>query len=148
MGNIKSKLIIDISASELTNRRIYNDTGIGSGREARYMVLKVSLDNKTYYCCLSGGRLENGEVLLTTVGSAAFETLMAIPVGKSDQVVMKEVKIGSTPLDQKVKTVLRKLPSGSKVCFFGDMEGELDGCFFDVFNVSGTVEVIPKQFYL
>jgi hypothetical protein len=138
---MKSKMITGVSASELTNRRITNRAGFYPGQRLAYMVMKVRLDSKTYYCCLSGGKLENGEASLTEVGLAALETLLALPVGNDSEIVMQEVKLGATPLSQKVKQTLRKLPSGSKVCFFGDMSRELDGVLLDVFNVSGTTDV-------
>ncbi len=140
-NDIQSKMITGVSASEITNRRITSDIGLQPGQKVTYTVMKVKLDHKTYYCCLSGGKFENGEALLTEIGRAALETLLALPVGIDTSVVMQEVKIGSTPLSQKVKQTLRKLPSGSKICFFGDMAGELDGVLIDAFNVSGTTEV-------
>jgi hypothetical protein len=141
MSDIKSKLISGVSASEITNRRFQKQAGIAPGTKIAYMVLKVKLDSKTYYCCLSGGKLDSGEVLLTDVGRAALETLLGLPVGNDEDIVFQEVEIGETPLDIKVKATLRKLRSGSKVCFVGDMAGELDGKLFNVFNVSGSTEV-------
>jgi hypothetical protein len=140
-SKIQSKMITGVSASEITNRRLTNKTGLQPGQKLAYMVMKVKLDHKTYYCCLSGGELKDGAAHFTEIGKAALETLLALPVGNDDELVMQEVKLGVTPLDQKVKQTLRKLPSGSKICFFGDMAGALDGVLFDVFNVSGTTEV-------
>lgn len=141
MSKLKSKMITGVSASEITNRRITRDMGISPGTQIAYMLLKVKLENKNYYCCLSGGHIENNETYFTEVGKAAFETLLHLPAGNDSDVVVQEIKIGQTPLEEKVKTILRKLPSGSRVCFLGDMAGELDGVLFNVFNVSGSTEV-------
>lgn len=144
MSEIKSKMITGISASEITNRRIVRDAGLTMlkvGTKIAYTVMKSKLDNKTYYCCLSGGSIVNGEPNFTQIGLAAFETLMALPVGNECDVVIQEVKICETPLSQKIKSTLRKLPNNSKICFIGDMAGELDGVLINIFNPSGTTEV-------
>ena len=71
--------------------------------------------------------MEDGEVMLTQVGQAALESLTSLHVGKNEIFVMLELKLGLTPLRDKVKDTLRKLASGSLICFFGDMADELDG---------------------
>lgn len=141
MGDIISKLITDVAASQVTNQRFKKQLGLKPGQKIGYMVFKTKLDNKTYYCCWAGGKLVDGEAHLTEVGTAALETLAALPVGNDDTLVMQELKLGQTPLREKVKNTLRKLPSGSKVCFFGDMSGELDGHMHKAFNVSGGTEI-------
>jgi hypothetical protein len=144
MADFKSQLISGVTASAVTNQRFKKELGLGSRQQISYMVLRAKLDGKTYYCCWSGGCIEDGEVKFTEVGSAALETLVSLPVGKDDALVMQELKLGDTPLQQKVKNALRKLPSGSKVCFFGDMSGELDGHMHQAFNVVGTVELTAE----
>ena len=139
--DFKSQLISGVTASEVTNQRFRRDVGLSAQQQPMYMVLRVKLDGKTYYCCWSGGQVVDGDVQLTEVGRAALETLTALPLGNNDTLVMQQLKIGATPLQQKVKNALRKLPSGSKVCFFGDMSGELDGHMHQAFNVVGTVNV-------
>lgn len=144
MPNIKSKMITGVSASEITNRRIIRDSQIDflkPGTRIAYMVMKVKFDNKTYYCCLSGGVIKEGEPKFTQIGMAAFETLMALPVGNDSDVFIQEIKIGSTSLEDKVKQTLRKNIGGAKICFVGDMAGELDGKLLNIFNVSGDTEV-------
>jgi len=141
MSDFKSQLISGVTASQVTNQRFKKSIGLESRQAVAYMVLRVKLDGKTYYCCWSGGSVENGDVKLTEVGRAALETLSALPVGKDDTLVMQELKLGVTPLQQKVKNALRKLPSGSKICFFGDMSGELDGHMHSAFNVIGSTEI-------
>ncbi len=141
MVDFKSQLITGVTASEVTNQRFKKQIGLSSQQQPMYVVLRVKLDGKTYYCCWSGGCVEDGDVKLTEVGQAALETLAALPVGSNETLVMQQLKLGPTPLQQKVKNSLRKLPSGAKVCFFGDMAGELDGHMHQAFNVVGTVDI-------
>jgi len=136
----ESKLINGFSASEVTNLRLKKEMGITSNAMAQYMVYKTKLDGKTYYCCWSGGRLVDGDASLTQVGQAALETLISLPVG-NETLVLQELRVGQTELRDKVKATFRKLPSGSKVCFFGDMAGELDGKMHQAFNVTGTIDI-------
>jgi len=142
-NNIRSKLITGISASDSTNQQVAfeNNKKLQPGQKINYTVLVTTLDKKQYYCCLAGGVMEDSGVKLTRVGKAAVEVLMALPVGDSERLVMQELKLGPTPLKKKVKKVLRKLPPESKICFFGDMSGELDGHIHKALNFSGQVEI-------
>jgi len=141
MTQFESKLITGVTASEVTNRRLGKEVSLEARQQIQYMVLKTKLDGKTYYCCWSGGELVEGDVRLTEVGRAALETLANLPVGGNQTLVMQQLKLGPTPLQDKVKATFRKLPSGSKICFFGDMSGELDGEMHKAFNVTGSVEI-------
>lgn len=141
MGQLESKLITGVTASDVTNRRLGKEIGLQARQQLAYMVFETKLDGKTYYCCWSGGALIDGDVHLTQVGRAAMETLDGLPVGDNNTLVMQQLKIGATPLRDKVEATLRRFPSGSKVCFFGDMSGELDGEMHAAFNVTGSVEI-------
>jgi hypothetical protein len=58
----------------------------------------------------------------------------------SDTLVFQHVVLGETPLKTKIKAALRGAPANSKICFFGDMQGELDGVLSDVFNIQTSPE--------
>lgn len=103
------------------------------------MVFETSFKSKKIYCCLSGGAIEDGEASLTLVGQAAMEALLNLPFGDSSTLIMQELKIGPTPIREKVRAAVMRAPEGAKVCFIGDMQGELDGVAFDALNPSGEI---------
>lgn len=102
------------------------------------MVMETQVDGIIYYCCWSGGVIEGEEVKLTAIGMAALETLMALPVGYEGPIHFQQLKIGKTPLKKKVIRMLKAKPKGSKVCFVGDMVGELDDEMCRAFCLIGS----------
>jgi hypothetical protein len=100
--------------------------GIPSEKSINLMVFEVEYDRKKYYCC-GPGEIRNGQPHMTLIGQAAVEALANRPLGNNDTLIFQELKLGPTPLRNKVKAALNRAPSNSKICFFGDMSGELDG---------------------
>ena len=137
-AQIRSKLIDDAIVNELDNRRITKELGCSPATKICAVLLKVSFERKTFYCCMAGGEVDavKGDFSLTHIGRMTLDALMNLPV-KNEQIVFQEVKIGTIPLRQKITRVFRRFPSGTKICFIGDMAGELDGVLFNVFNVEG-----------
>jgi hypothetical protein len=132
--DIKSELIMGVSASEETERKLRAVHGVGS-RQINFMVMETTIGRMKYYCCWSGGSLVDGEVHLSMVGQGAMEALNALPFGDQGTICFQELCIGRTPLRKKIIKNLIEKPAGSKVCFFGDMGGELDGKMMDAFNM-------------
>lgn len=64
---------------------------------------------------------------MTLVGQTAVEALSNLPLGHNDSLIFQELKLGSTPLRNKVKATLKRPPANSKTWFTGDMQSELDG---------------------
>ncbi|MCI7949320.1 hypothetical protein GOY59_02175 [Klebsiella pneumoniae] len=137
MSIIKSRMIHGVQPNPDTLAEIRQQMGIGEDKEIVFMALEVEFDRKTYYCSLSGGKLEDGEPVLTLVGRAALEVIVNHP-SPNDTLVFQQVKLGETPLKNKVKAALKNAPANSKICFFGDMHGELDGVLSDVFNIQAS----------
>ena len=51
-------------------------------------------------------------------------------------------KLGETPLRNKIKATLKEARPNSKICFIGDMQGELDGHITQALNLQeGMVKV-------
>ncbi len=144
MSVIKSKLISGIIGNELRNQKFRKEMGLNYNQKLTYMVMETKVDGVIYYCCWSGGTIEGEDVKLTEVGRAALETLMALPVGNENSIYFQQVKIGKTSLKKKVINMLKEKPKGAKVCFVGDMSGELDGHMFPAFNVKGSKELVVK----
>ncbi|HBK3302464.1 hypothetical protein I5679_18905 [Citrobacter koseri] len=139
MSIIKSRMIEGIRPNAETLTAIKEQMGIEEDTDVRFMALEVQFDRKIYYCALSGGKLENGEPILTLVGQAALEVIINHP-SPNNTLVFQQVKLGETPLKTKVKATLRNAPANSKICFFGDMQGELDGVLSDVFNIKASLD--------
>ncbi|WP_192458023.1 hypothetical protein [Musicola keenii] len=137
MPIIKSKMLTDAKPSDETTRLLLEQLDLPPDTPIALMVLAVEFDRKKYYCCLSGGEIRNGQPHFTLVGQAAFEALANHP-SPNDTLTIQEIKLDEIPLKNKVKAVLKRAPSNSKICFIGDMQGELDGVLSDVFNINHT----------
>jgi len=70
------------------------------------------------------------------VGRGATEALTSLP-GKTTALIFAELKLGPTPLQEKVKQVILDAPEGSRICFLGDLAGSLDGKMGPAFNLAG-----------
>jgi hypothetical protein len=106
-------------------------------------------------CCWSGGKVEKegwqsaGDIALTLAGRAAISALSMLPacmdahpVAKG-RLVLRELRLGKTPLRDKVIDAILDAQPGDRIAFVGDLAGELDGKMSLAFNPSGepiTVE--------
>jgi hypothetical protein len=130
---MKSRLI-EATASPEIEANLSQLNEIPGNCNLRFMVFETTCHGKTINICLSGGRMVDGEPELTLIGSAAFEALIRLP-GDCKAMVFKEIKIGKTPLREKVEQTIMEAPEGARICFFGDMSGELDGVLLDSLNM-------------
>lgn len=107
-----------------------------------FMVFETVFKAKTVYCCWSGGALVDGELQLTLIGRASMEALVNLPFGSEDEIRFQELRLGHTPLRDKVRATIMAAPDGAKICFFGDMQGELDGHMAKALNLQPGVRDI------
>lgn len=140
MSIIKSRMIQGAKANPETITEIKQQMGLDDDSNIAFLALEVEFDRKTFYCALSGGRMENGEPALTLIGRAALEAVINYP-SPNNTLTFQQVVLGEKPLKSKVKATLKKAPANSKICFFGDMQGELDGVLLDVFNLQKSPEI-------
>lgn len=142
MPTIKSTLVAGAKPEAGTLLQVQEKMGTRPGQALEFMVLEVEYDRKKYYCCWAGGEIKGGKPHMTLVGQAAVEALSNLPLGSNDSLIFQELKLGSTPLRNKVKATLKRAPANSKICFVGDMQGELDGHLAQVFNLQkGSINV-------
>lgn len=137
--SLTSKLIQGTKPEASTIAEIQQATGLPTDRQIALMVFETSFKDKKIYTCLSGGSIENGEPRLTLIGKAALESLVNLPMGDSSTVIFQEVKVGPTPVREKMRAAVMRAPEGAKLCFIGDMQGELDGVAFKALNVGRDV---------
>lgn len=133
--SLSSKLIHGTKPEVSTIDEIQRVMGLPADRQIALMVFETSFKDKKVYCCLSGGAIENGEPRLTLIGKAALEALINLPMGDETSLILQELKVGPTPIREKVRAAVMRAPEGSKLCFIGDMQGELDGVAFKALNV-------------
>ena len=107
-------------------------------------VLRQGSTRKTVYCCLSGGEVRDGDAALTLVGRAALTMLLLIPTPPDTPITLQELRIGKIPLRTKVQRAVKNAPAGRKICFFGDMSGELDGKALDSLGWNQTIERVYR----
>lgn len=142
MLKIETKLIEGATANQETEIELRKTMGIEPEVAINPMVFEVNYNNKKYYCCWSGGSLVNDKPAFTLLGQAALEGLINLPLGNNDVIKLQELKMGPTPLRSKIKKVLKKHRANTKICFFGDMSGELDGHMTPAFNlVDGKISL-------
>ncbi|MFO1432954.1 MAG: hypothetical protein U1F76_23055 [Candidatus Competibacteraceae bacterium] len=138
-----SSRLLPVGASELTNARLATSFGFSSTQSMGFLVFETTLGEKTVYCCLAGGCLaDDGTVWLTAIGHGALEALMSLPTG-SGTLILQELKLGRTPLHDKIVKAVDAAPPGARICFFGDLTGELDGVAFKALNVQAVMSKVP-----
>ncbi len=142
MPTIKTKHILGTKPEPETLKTVQEGAGIPVDVSMNFMVFEVDYDRKKYYCCWSGGELKDGQPYFTPVGKAAMEALVNLPMGNQDTLIFQELKLGPTPLRDKIKAALKRAPLNAKICFIGDLQDELDGHLHQAFNVvQGTINI-------
>ncbi len=132
---INSELMTNISASQETNQQIVEMLGMEHDGDIQYHVYHTQADDKEVYCCLSGGLVENNEIVFTPIGLAAFEALSQVSE-QEDNFYAEELKIENGSIKSQVEAVLKKVPSFAKVCFIGDMTGDLKESIAEIFPLA------------
>lgn len=135
MATISTRFIQGSKPRPATLRRLMAEFALPDDVAVELMVFEVRYGGCKYYCCWSGGELRDGAPHLTLVGRAAMEALTNLPLGDQAILVMQELKLGPTPLRDKIRQTLERHPANTKICFLGDMQGELDRHLFEAFNV-------------
>lgn len=135
MPKIKSTQIIGSKPEAETIRKIQEQGNIPIGVPINLMIFEVDFDKKKFYCCWSGGEFRDNQPHCTLIGQAAMEALANLPMGDQTSFIFQELKLGQTPLKEKIKATLKKAPPNAKICFIGDMSGDLDGHMHSAFNV-------------
>jgi len=134
--NITSEIISNISASVETNQSILSMLEMEHQGEVLYHVYNTLADGKQVYCCLSGGQIENNEIVFTPIGFGAFEAMTTIASDAEPQYYAEFLSTSAGPVRAQIETVLARVPEGSRVVFVGDMTGELKGEIEQVFKLN------------
>jgi hypothetical protein len=135
MTSLKSQIITGAKPDPETIAMVQDKMGIDKDVSMEFMVFSVQCDGKTVYCCWSTGKIEDNETYFSLIGKASLEALINLPLGSRAPLVIRELKLCSQPLESSILNTIRAVEPGSKICFLGDMTGELDGYMFDAFNV-------------
>lgn len=140
MQKIDMKLIMGSKPSEETMQEIIEAYGSSKGSAMSFMVFELSYKGKTIYASWSGGEMTAEGPALTLVGKAALESLMNLPFGSGDLHIL-EMRLGKTPLLEKVSAFLDTQPDQARVCLMGDLAKELDGQIAILFNPVGFRDI-------
>jgi hypothetical protein len=130
-----SKLINGAKPEPETLSKLQTMFGLPANQQIALMVFETTFKGKVIYCCLSGGSIVDGEPKMTPIGNAAFEALCNLPMGDKNTIIFQELKIGKTPLKIKMREAIERAPAGARLCFIGDMQGELDGVVAQGLNI-------------
>ncbi|GAA0290904.1 hypothetical protein [Psychrosphaera haliotis] len=117
-------LLSDVTANKETNQAILEMLDINEAHDLQYHVYEVAFGDKQIFCCLSGGVIENNEIQFTPVGLAAFEALTNIKEMPEAEYFADFINTEKNIAEQ-IETVFARVPNGAKVCFVGDITGEL-----------------------
>jgi len=115
-----------------------------SQKEVCIALYKAIVGTKEVFCCWAGGTInrETNEPMLTLVGAASVESLAALP-GEPYDLVIQEVRKGKRPIQDKIIESILAAPEGARICFVGDLAGELDGEMSKAFNLCGEPIILP-----
>lgn len=140
--SLVTKLIEGTKPEAETMLEIQQKMSIPTDKSINFMVFETSFKEKKVYTCWSGGEIKNGEPRLTLIGRAALEALINLPMGNDDKLIFQELKLGPTPIKDKVRAAIMRADAGAKICFIGDLQGELDGLMPKAFNLAqGTINI-------
>jgi hypothetical protein len=156
---LTSRFILGARPAPETADKLRADMDLGPDAQLNPSVLEVEVGGKLRYCCWSGGafpRTPEGhsvarpeDVQFTLAGQAAVEALLALPFLPHKVLIFQEMRLGQTPLRDKVLAAFeRSADVEAVVVFVGDLAKELDGHMATTFNLSGFVElddIIARQ---
>ena len=127
------------------NLCVFQTTVARGGRSARVL------------CCWAGGELDKDgwsnldDIEVSLVGRAAISALMRLPACMDDRpadqgrLVMRGLKLGPTPLRDKVIDAVLEAQPGDRLCFLGDLAGELNGQMGSTFNIMDGEPILLKE---
>lgn len=141
MNDIKAKIIIGSKPEPETIRELEQLGKTPPGQPMGFFVFELDYNGRIFYCSWSGGELTEEGVRLSLVGKAAMECLKNLPMGSDDLFVFQQMRRGRTPLKQKICEVLDNTPEHTKICFFGDINGELQGEIAKIFTPTGLIDL-------
>lgn len=118
-------LLTDVTANADTNQAILTMLEMDEQHELQYHVYHIQYEGKNIYCCLSGGVIENNEIQFTAVGLAAFEAMTNIQTETEAVYYAEQISQDEGELSDQIEQVFQKVPDGSRVCFVGDITGEM-----------------------
>jgi len=111
---ISSRMIIGARCTpETENALKASIPGMPPNAKLNLMVFEVQINKQVRYCCWSGGTMRDdqgqnmADPRATPVGQAALEALAGLPFADPQgTLVIKELRIGATPLWEKILKVL------------------------------------------
>ena len=117
--------MIKSEVSDQTNQQVFDAIGYDVDGHVQYMLFKTRVgQEKEVYCCWSGGSVEDNVIEFTPIGKAAFEALLN--TDQSDDIQLYAEKLSDRrSLKKQVERTLNKVPNNARVCFVGDVAGEL-----------------------
>lgn len=141
MTDINAKLIIGSDPDAETLAEFKKHMNPDPDALLGFSVFELEYKGRIFYCCWSGGKMTPEGPMLTLIGQAALESLRNLPMGDNSVLIIQEMRLGVTPLKDKIIALLEKTKENSKICLLGDLEGELSGQIGNVFTPVGIIEL-------
>lgn len=147
---ILSKYITEIGAMPEEMDLLRTQFKVGKDvhpKEITMAVFEVIVNGTARYCCWSGGGAHLTEAPtdaaslvqhLSPAGLVAQQMLCRLPFFQR-KLAFIQLRMGKTPLRDKILRAFSTTPPDLMLCFFGDLAKELDGHMHLAFNVKGYV---------
>jgi len=123
--SFEQSLVTNVTANQDTNAAILEMLELAQDQVVQYHVYEVVYNDKRIYCCLSGGVIENNEIQFTPVGLGAFEAMTNISTEQAPEYFAEQILVQDGDVASQVEDVFGRVPNDARVCFVGDINGEL-----------------------
>ena len=123
--SFNQSLVTNVTANQDTNAAILEMLELAQDQVVQYHVYEVAYKAKRIFCCLSGGVIENNEIQFTPVGLGAFEAMTNIYTEREPEYFAEQIVIAGGNLSAQIEEVFERVPNDARVCFVGDINGEL-----------------------
>lgn len=135
---ITSELIANTATKECTSA-VLETIGAEPPKEGEvsYMVFETQFEDKQFYCCWAGGLVVDKEIQLTAIGVGAIEALSRVDASTREGIEL--FMLTSQTKEELIAEVLqafKKVENKSRICFVGDISGQLRTWLPEVFNVT------------
>lgn len=134
---ISSELIANTASKECTSA-VLETLGMNEPQEGdvSYMVFDTKYEGKQFYCCWAGGEVVDKEIRLTAVGVGALEALSRVDAETREGIELFMLEATTQEgLQQELKQAFAKVADRSRICFVGDVSGQLRQWLPAAFNV-------------
>ena len=129
---LKSQMLTDVFASDETNQLVCDSLGIQVSGALHFMVFRTDIGDQSFHCALAGGTVEDDEVVLTPVGTGAYESLESID---GNEIELYVLPTEEAAIREEIPALLATHKNGDRLCFISEQLVERRPMLNEVFNL-------------